>query len=170
MSQKATIIQMLEDAGDRGVTSQEFYDVFLPRFAARIHELKADGYEIADEPEGRFKRYKLRASTTPSLVGSKGIAVGRPRQEPEQPDGVTHTPSGSPLLSGSSGEVGMNNHDTLGDCSTVAYSSVAATCGQAGGDGRAHKVESVEPLNVVEPPVTSGRSCLNPYEYEAEAA
>lgn len=63
---------MLEDAGDRGVCSTEFYDAFLPRFPARIHELKKLGYLIEDEFEGKFKRWFLRRSANRGGPGNSG--------------------------------------------------------------------------------------------------
>jgi hypothetical protein len=36
VTQRETVLTMLEDAGDRGVTGNTFYANFLPRFPARI--------------------------------------------------------------------------------------------------------------------------------------
>lgn len=51
---------MLEQAGPEGVTSNQFYNAFLPRFSARIHELRSKGFDIRKEPveNGHF-RYTL---------------------------------------------------------------------------------------------------------------
>lgn len=72
-TQREEILQMLEDAGSRGVSSTEFYNVDLPRFPARIHELKKLGYVIEDESEGRFKRWFLRRSVK---CGGPGNTTG----------------------------------------------------------------------------------------------
>jgi hypothetical protein len=121
MTQRDQILQMLTEAGDRGVTSNEFYDAYLPRFPARIHELRADGIKIDDEPEGRFKRYKLSGDA--SSLGAGGIAVGRPRQEPEQTGGESHSSPVTPLHAGGGGrEQNTNQVD-------VHRSAVEAVCG-----------------------------------------
>lgn len=51
---------MLEQAGPEGVTSNQFYAACLPRFSARIHELRGKGLDIRKEPieNGHF-RYTL---------------------------------------------------------------------------------------------------------------
>jgi hypothetical protein len=46
MSQKERILTMLEEAGSQGVTGNQFYAAYLPRFAARIKELRDQGYDI----------------------------------------------------------------------------------------------------------------------------
>jgi hypothetical protein len=47
MSQKDRVLEMLRQAGTRGVHSFEFYEARLPRAAARILELRAEGHKIA---------------------------------------------------------------------------------------------------------------------------
>ena len=164
MSQKTQILNMLQRAGDRGVTGNEFYANYLPRFAARIKELRDQGYEISTERvDGNHFVYTLRANNSSSLEGP-GEAYGNALQEPERAAGELTT-SAAPSLPGSDGSANQPYVAEAGHSRSTPVIS-----GQVGGDGRAHKVESVEPLNVVESPVTSGRSCLNPYEYEAEAA
>lgn len=56
MNQRETVLAMLRDAGDRGVTSNEFFASMLPRFSARIHELRNEGHRIEKEPveQGHF--------------------------------------------------------------------------------------------------------------------
>lgn len=46
-SQRDKVLKMLKR--NRKVTSADFYSAFLPRFAARIYELKKDGYNIQKE-------------------------------------------------------------------------------------------------------------------------
>lgn len=67
MSQQEDVIRMLEQAGPEGVTSNQFYNAFLPRFSARIHELRNKGFNIVKEPveQGHF-RYILVGRETPS--------------------------------------------------------------------------------------------------------
>jgi hypothetical protein len=60
VSQQQDVIRMLEQAGPEGVTSNQFYAACLPRFSARIHELRNKGFDIRKEPveQGHF-RYTL---------------------------------------------------------------------------------------------------------------
>lgn len=46
MTQKQQILARLQAAGDRGVHSFEFYEDRMPRAAARIAELRAEGHTI----------------------------------------------------------------------------------------------------------------------------
>lgn len=68
MSQRDRILEMLEDAGERGVHSFEFYEQRMPRGAAVIHELKKEGHLIEARPE-RYQgdaqgvRYFLRSDS-----------------------------------------------------------------------------------------------------------
>jgi hypothetical protein len=70
MTQRQKVLQMLRAAGSKGVRSDEFFAAYLPRAGARIHELKAEGYEITSEPEKQYRRYRLES------VGSE---TGGPR-------------------------------------------------------------------------------------------
>jgi len=63
VSQKQRILQMLEEAGERGVEGNEFYRACLPRFAARIKELRDQGYDISTRRiGGNHFVYTLRQS------------------------------------------------------------------------------------------------------------
>lgn len=62
MTQRQTILRMLKDAGSEGVRSDTFYRAFIPRFAARVWELRQEGYEITSEHEQRFVRYRLKGA------------------------------------------------------------------------------------------------------------
>src|SRR5690242_10130319 len=53
------VLSMLRTAGKRGVRSDEFFRVGLPRGVARIYDLRKQGYEIDAEPEGKYKRFRL---------------------------------------------------------------------------------------------------------------
>ena len=76
MTQKQTVLQMLEQAGPEGVTSNQFYAACLPRFSARIHELRREGFNVVKEPveQGHF-RYIL-------------VSHGRPEREADHPEPV----------------------------------------------------------------------------------
>ena len=56
-TQKERVLRMLTEAGPEGVTSNQFYGACLPRFGARIHELKAEGHDVVKEPveQGHFR-------------------------------------------------------------------------------------------------------------------
>ena len=56
-TQKQKVLRMLDEAGPEGVTSNQFYAACLPRFGARIHELKAEGHDVVKEPveQGHFR-------------------------------------------------------------------------------------------------------------------
>jgi len=151
MSQRTTILQMLEDAGSEGVTGNQFYAACLPRFAARIKELRDRGYEISTERlDNNHFVYKLSAvaqtvgagetdrvnkcgpSSVPSndLLtdkpsspgGEKGSAALVPLQESERVSGGINTSLAPSLSFGGGSEVGII-HDEL------ARSSVAAIKG-----------------------------------------
>lgn len=59
MTQRETVLQMLRDAGEKGIRSDEFFKAFMPRAAARIQELRDSGVEISSEREGKYVRYRL---------------------------------------------------------------------------------------------------------------
>ena len=60
MTQIEKVKQMLEDAGDSGVTTQEFLQAYIPRFSARILELREQGLDIETLPYKKScKRYVL---------------------------------------------------------------------------------------------------------------
>jgi hypothetical protein len=51
MSQRMRVLTMLQTADNRGVTSSEFYAAHLPRFGARLLELRERGYVIETQRE-----------------------------------------------------------------------------------------------------------------------
>jgi len=65
VSQRDQILSMLENAGETGVTGNEFYAACLPRFAARIKELRDAGYRIVTERiDANHFSYKLLSDRT----------------------------------------------------------------------------------------------------------
>lgn len=66
MSQRERVLEILEDAGDRGVTSNQFFAAHLPRFSARVHELRNAGHVITKEPveQGHFLYRLVKVSVT----------------------------------------------------------------------------------------------------------
>lgn len=83
-TQKEIVLHMLEEAGDKGVHSFQFMQLQLPRVAARVCELRAEGHEISSEHEllhgsATGVRYRLQggdASGTGSIPGATVVAEG----------------------------------------------------------------------------------------------
>ena len=92
MTQRDLVLRMLTDAGDRGVTTGAFLDAKVPRFSARIEELRRAGYLIVKHrvTASRF-RYELvgvdddsgwTTGAADSIPGSHGAAgTSFPRTE-----------------------------------------------------------------------------------------
>lgn len=84
-TQKEIVLKMLEEAGDKGIHSFQFMQIQLPRVAARICELRAEGYEISSEHELLYGsatgvRYRLQggdARERPTQT-SAHASTGRP--------------------------------------------------------------------------------------------
>lgn len=67
MSQRDRILEMLEQAGEKGVHSFEFYEQRMPRGAAVICDLRKEGYPIESVNEkyngdAQGVRYFLRST------------------------------------------------------------------------------------------------------------
>ena len=61
MTQRDRVLQMLQEAGERGVTTADFLQAYISRFSARINELRNLGYEIDTERLSRSScLFKLR--------------------------------------------------------------------------------------------------------------
>lgn len=73
MSQKQIVLSMLERAGERGVTSNEFFAEHLPRFSARLYELRNEGHNITTSPSDNGFVYTLVGGQD----GSKGTCAPR---------------------------------------------------------------------------------------------
>jgi Helix-turn-helix domain len=50
-TQRQIVLEMLEEAGDRGLHSFEFIQARIPRVAARVCELRSEGWGIESERE-----------------------------------------------------------------------------------------------------------------------
>ena len=61
MTQVDRVLQMLQSAGEAGVTTGDFLRSYLPRFSARLWEMKKEGHSIKTEfvRTGEF-RYTLQ--------------------------------------------------------------------------------------------------------------
>lgn len=74
-TQRETVLAMLEEAGERGVTSNAFFASCLPRFSARIHELRNAGHTITKEPveQGHFLYRLVKVSAAPTSVDRESL-------------------------------------------------------------------------------------------------
>lgn len=61
MTQRQKVLRMLQNAGPKGIRSDEFFKAYMPRAAARIQELRDEGHDIQSEREGKYVRYVLLA-------------------------------------------------------------------------------------------------------------
>lgn len=68
LTQKDTVLRVLRDSGAEGVRSDVFLSLGIPRAAARVLELRGEGYEISSTREKQFTRYCLVG------VGAEGVA------------------------------------------------------------------------------------------------
>lgn len=125
-TQKERTLSMLKAAGGWGLRSDVFLQHRIPRAAARVGELRQDGYEITSEHERQFVRYVLvseppradaghRAGGRGERLGPSGIGSGRTgaanatpspvsgespqpsRQAPGEPPALFELPAPEPL-------------------------------------------------------------------------
>lgn len=141
MTQKQTVLRMLEEAGPEGVTSNQFYAACLPRFGARIFELKREGFDVIKEPaeQGHF-RYIL-------------VSHGRSQREADHPGEVRPVVSGAHLHrehSMAHGETPRSGSGPADPPAEAVHSSDAPAPGQL------FEVDEDGPTGPV-----------NPYEWEA---
>ena len=91
MGQRQTVLTMLEEAAGNGVSSNQFYAACLPRFSARIHELRNAGHTITKEPveQGHFLYRLVKVSAAPTSVDresldDRGADLGQSPSTPER--------------------------------------------------------------------------------------
>jgi hypothetical protein len=60
LSHKQRILKLLEQAGEKGIHSFDLVNWVTPRAAARINDLKNDGYEIEALHEKKGRAYGVR--------------------------------------------------------------------------------------------------------------
>jgi hypothetical protein len=71
MTQRQKVLKMLRDARPGSVTGDMFYASFIPRFSARINELRDKGFEIKTERLSRNRfRYRLLAEPGETMESS----------------------------------------------------------------------------------------------------
>ena len=90
MTQRDRVLKMLEDAGHAGVTNADFLRACLPRFSARLLELRASGYQISTDRvrEGSWRYQLVGATPKPSTSRSA------PEDQPSAPSDMPGIPSG----------------------------------------------------------------------------
>lgn len=81
MTQKQKVLAMLKAAGSFGVRSDAYIRDFMPRAAARIKELRDEGYNITSEREGKYTRWTLQTQRSERDV--RQHADAKPPQGPE---------------------------------------------------------------------------------------
>jgi len=170
VSQRDQILSMLENAGETGVTGNEFYAACLPRFAARIKELRDAGYRIVTERiDANHFSYKLLSDRTVGKgdrVDAQGVehecgslaGLERPAQSsnvrvvsPHSLGGPATTPG---LVSQGNGQADGDDH------SSSAY---RLSCG---GGSNSSEISYISGSAAA----ISVQRCPNPYEYEDAAA
>lgn len=82
MSQRTKTLTLLRNAGERGVTNSEFIDWRIFRYAARLHELREEGFEIRTEVFGSKATYKLVSEPGDVDDGRRGAEDGLSQLSP----------------------------------------------------------------------------------------
>jgi hypothetical protein len=60
MTQRERVLQMLDDAGEKGVTTAEFLQEYLYEFRSRVTELRQRGYNIPKPERVSESCYRYR--------------------------------------------------------------------------------------------------------------
>jgi len=86
MTQRERVLHMLEQAGERGVTTADFLQAYTPRFSARIKELRDAGHVIETERiSSSSSRYTLQpvsqACPAEGARGEPGESSALPTRE-----------------------------------------------------------------------------------------
>jgi hypothetical protein len=82
-TQRQIVLEMLEERGDRGLHSFEFIQARIPRVAARVCELRAEGYSIESEREALHGaadgvRYRLNVGSSTEGRDQAGTSIPQP--------------------------------------------------------------------------------------------
>jgi hypothetical protein len=150
VNQRDQVRKMLEQAGEEGVTTGDFLAAYLPRFSARIKELRDEGLSIeTTRLKGSSSRYKLH----PAHISLSG-------------EGVEPVRTGSGILGGPETASRGSSRGAGIQHRPVRWESAAATSGKGadtlGGDGS----PAVTALPTLFDMPRSGQ----PSHYESEAA
>jgi len=107
LTQKQTVLAMLKAAGKFGVRSDTYIRDYMPRAAARIQEVKDEGYNITSEREGKYTRWTLQEQ--------RGVADVRTAR------GVEANPPGASAWAGNRSErtTGTEQAEESGDKTEV---------------------------------------------------
>ena len=104
MTQRERVLYELDQAGEAGVRSDTFLELHIPRAAARILELKAEGHEITSTREGQFVRYRKSVgkgtedqAQADNLSGPSGVT---PKKSEDLSRGLRRAASPSSLPGG----------------------------------------------------------------------
>jgi Helix-turn-helix domain len=107
MSQRHKVLSLLRHAGESGVTNAVFLDWRIPRFSARIKELRDEGYEIRTEGQTNSRvRYTLLSE--PDVERTASSPPDQPANAPHSApatDVWSHVGSKSGVVSGETGPI-----------------------------------------------------------------
>jgi hypothetical protein len=128
MTQREQVLHMLERAGERGVTTADFLQAYMPRFSARIKELRDAGHRIDTERVGpSSSRYTLhrvqqpgsvkgeRERSTPRAAGSRAGSSDRAIAWPTSTDAAASSGMGNQDPAGGDGTGSVAALPTLFD-------------------------------------------------------
>lgn len=108
MNQREKVKRMLEQAGGDGVTTGDFLSAYLPRFSARIKELRDEGLSIeTTRLKGSSSRYTLQPVTkTWPVEGTRGesVGLGASEREPRVSSSTSYSTSQRRIAAANSGK------------------------------------------------------------------
>lgn len=81
MTQRDRTLMMLQRAGTEGVTTATFLEAYIPRFSARIEELRREGFQI--------DRERLRQGSFRYTLADVGGDISPGPLEPPESDGAS---------------------------------------------------------------------------------
>lgn len=94
MTQRDRTLMLLQRAGSEGVSTAAFLEAYIPRFSARIEELRREGFQIARERlrQGSFKY------TLTDVGGGVGQGQSHTPREVDGADPGTSSSAQTPLF------------------------------------------------------------------------
>jgi hypothetical protein len=91
VTQRERILYELREAGERGVRGDTFLNLSIPRYSARVLELRKAGYDIRSQDDNGMARYRLVG-----VGGAKTSALGDSPSSPAS--GPLHSPDSGQLF------------------------------------------------------------------------
>ena len=97
MTQRETVLKMLQEAGISGVTNGDFLREYIPRFSGRIKELRKEGYVIVTERETassfRYRLAGVERGGAPSALSGEACVPSVVARVPSAPPASLNTSS-----------------------------------------------------------------------------